>query len=217
ALMSTAQKLKLMEELCAGLAHAHDAGIIHRDIKPANLMVDQSGHLKILDFGIARVAEGSFTRAGLQMTQVNVRIGTPGYMSPEQIEGSEIDQRSDLFAVGAVCYELLSYREAFSGANTRQVENKVLQTQPAPLAQLVSGLDPELVAVINRSLEKDPAKRYQDALTFEAALERQRMRLGASSTPAPLGRPTPVPSPNPPGRQRGPRAEAAYQRALAVY
>ena len=214
AQLSTAQKLRLMEELCAGLAHAHDAGIIHRDIKPANLIVHQYGRLKILDFGIARVAEGSFTRAGLEMTQVNVRIGTPGFMSPEQIEGGPLDHRSDLFAVGAVCYELLSYHEAFSGANTRQVEHKVLQGQPAPLA--VEGLDPELVAIINRALEKDPARRYQNAATLEAALEHQRMRLGPATAPGQHDRSTPVPQ-NQGVRPRAQRAEAAYERALAVY
>src|SRR4029079_19437365 len=91
--MSLAQQLKLMSELCSGLAHAHEAGIVHRDIKPANLMVDQHGRLKILDFGIARMHEASMTRiGGIQMTQVNMRIGTPGYMSPEQIEGGDIDR-----------------------------------------------------------------------------------------------------------------------------
>src|SRR6185295_5730423 len=80
ATLSVSKKLKLMEELCAGLAQAHEAGIIHRDIKPANLMVDQQGRLKILDFGIARVAEGNKTRLGLPLTQVNMMIGTPGYM-----------------------------------------------------------------------------------------------------------------------------------------
>src|SRR5688500_174819 len=125
--MSLSQQLKLMVELCSGLSHAHDAGIIHRDIKPANLMVDQYGRLKILDFGIARVSEG-LTRVGVQVTQLNMRIGTPGYMSPEQIEGGDIDRRSDVFAVGAVCYELISHREAFTRANTRQLENKVLQS-----------------------------------------------------------------------------------------
>ena len=84
--LTTSEKLKLMTELCAGLGHAHEAGIIHRDIKPANLMIDQHGRLKILDFGIARVAEGSMTRVGVQVTQFNMRIGTPGYMSPEQFE-----------------------------------------------------------------------------------------------------------------------------------
>src|SRR5689334_6992892 len=96
--MSVAQKLKLIAELCAGLAQAHEAGIIHRDIKPANLMVDQQGRLKILDFGIARVAESSKTRVGLPLTQIDMMIGTPGYMSPEQIEGGEVDHRSDIFA-----------------------------------------------------------------------------------------------------------------------
>src|SRR5215216_6499764 len=124
--LTLSEKLKMMIELCAGLAHAHEAGIIHRDIKPANLMIDQHGRLKILDFGIARVAEGSMTRVSVQVTQFNMRIGTPGYMSPEQIEGDEIDRRSDIFAVGTVFYELLSYREAFSGSSTRQIENKVI-------------------------------------------------------------------------------------------
>ena len=156
--MTLSQQLKLMVELCSGLAHAHEAGIIHRDIKPANLMVDQYGRLKILDFGIARVSEG-LTRMGVQVTQLNMRIGTPGYMSPEQIEGGEIDRRSDIFAVGAVCYELISFREAFTGANTRQVENKVLQSQPERLTSLIPGLDPDIEQIINRALAKDPNER----------------------------------------------------------
>ena len=182
--LSVAQKLKLMAELCAGLAQAHEAGIIHRDIKPANLMVDQQGRLKILDFGIARVAEGNKTRVGLPLTQVNMLIGTPGYMSPEQIEGGEVDHRSDIFAVGAVCYELLAYDEAFAGANTRQIENSVLRGQPAPLASMVPGLDPEIDEIVLRALKRDPNKRYQDAATFERALERLRSRLGPDAAGA---------------------------------
>jgi serine/threonine protein kinase len=214
--LSLGQKLKLMAELCAGLGHAHEAGMIHRDIKPANLMVDQHGRLKILDFGIARVSEGSFTRAGLQVTQFNVRIGTPGYMSPEQIETGEVDRRSDIFAVGAVFYELLSYSEAFSGASTRQIEDKVLQAQPAPLLSLVPDLDPEIAAIVARALEKDPARRYQDAGAFEEALEHQRWRLGRIDTPAPTVRPTPPPQ-NAGRKSRDSRAEVAFQRCLAYF
>ena len=215
--LSVAQKLKLMAELCAGLAQAHEAGIIHRDIKPANLMVDQQGRLKILDFGIARVAEGSLTRVGLPLTQVNMLIGTPGYMSPEQIEGGEVDHRSDIFAVGAVCYELLAYDEAFAGTNTRQIESRVLRGQPAPLASVVPGLDPEIDEIVLRALKRDPNKRYQDAATFEKALERLRSRLGPDAA-APPRRPTPPPPPQSArGKSRDARAEAAYQRALAAY
>src|SRR5215831_16130578 len=213
ASLSVSQKLKLMEELCAGLAQAHEAGIIHRDIKPANLMVDQQNHLKILDFGIARVAEGNRTRVGLPLTQMNVSIGTPGYMSPEQIEGGEVDHRSDIFAVGAVCYELLSYNEAFAGTNTRQIENRVLRGQPAPLATILPGLDPEVDEIVLRALKRDPNKRYQDAATFERALSRMRVRIGEiEGTPY---RATPPPPPqNQRGMSREARAEAAYQRAL---
>ena len=210
--LSISQKLKLMMELCAGLAQAHNADIIHRDIKPANLMVDQQGRLKILDFGIARVAEDHRTRVG-PLTQVNMMIGTPGYMSPEQLEAGEVDHRSDIFAVGAVCYELLSYSEAFAGADTRQVERRVLAGKPAPLSSLVPGLDPEIDEIIQRALKKEPNKRYQDAATFEKALERVRARLGFDDPPE-LSRPTP-PSPQSVGvKSRAVRADAAYQRAL---
>jgi serine/threonine protein kinase len=211
--MSLAQKLKLMAELCAGLACAHEAGVVHRDIKPANLMVDQQGRLRILDFGIARVAEGAMTRAAYAMTQVNMRIGTPGYMSPEQIEGGEVDARSDIFAVGTVFYELLSYREAFSGNSTRQIEDKVLQAQPTPLVSLIPGLNSAIAEIVSRALEKDPSKRYQDAGTLEQELEHQRWRLGPAETPSP-SRPTPQPGVR---RQQEPRGEAVYQRAHAVF
>ena len=207
--LSVSQKLRLIEDLCAGLAQAHDAGIIHRDIKPANLMVDQQGRLKILDFGIARVAEGNKTQVG-PLTQVNVMIGTPGYMSPEQIEGGEVDHRSDIFAVGAVCYELLSYDEAFTGNSTRQIEMQVLRGQPKPLATL--GLDPEIDEIVLRALKRDPNKRYQDAATFERALARLRSRLGPDT--GPQHRLTPPPPQNQRGMSREVRAEAAYQRAL---
>ena len=180
--MSVSQKLKLMTELCAGLAQAHDADIIHRDIKPANLMVDQQGRLKILDFGIARVAEDNRTRFG-PLTAVNMMIGTPGYMSPEQLEAGEVDHRSDIFAVGAVCYELLSNTEAFAGTDTRMVERRVLTGKPTPLATLVPGIDPEIDEIIQRALKKEPNKRYQDAATFEKALERVRARMGPDDAP----------------------------------
>ncbi len=216
--MSLAQQLKLMVELCSGLAHAHDAGIIHRDIKPANLMVDQYGRLKILDFGIARVSEGLTRFGSVQVTQLNMRIGTPGYMSPEQIEGGDIDRRSDIFAVGAVCYELISFHEAFTGTNTRQVENKVLQSQPERLTTLIPDLDPEIEQIINRALAKDPNDRFQDATSLEEAFERMRWRVGPGQTPEPtLVRHTPHPTPNPSRKSRDSRADVAYQKSLALY
>lgn len=209
--MSLGQKLKLLIELCSGLAHAHDTGIIHRDIKPANLMVDQQGHLKIVDFGIARVAD-SLTQVAVHVTQLNMQIGTPGYMSPEQIEGNEVDHRSDLFAVGAVAYELLSAQEAFSGGTTKQVERKVLQAQPAPLLSLVPDLDPAIADIVATALEKDPNRRYQDAVSVEEALHEQLRRLGRTDTPVPP-RATPQPGL---ARGRVSRADAAYRQAVSM-
>ena len=239
--MTVGQKLKIMVELCSGLAQAHEAGVIHRDIKPANLVVDQSGRLKILDFGIARVAEG--TLFGASMTMVNMQIGTPGYMSPEQLEGGEIDSRTDIFAAGALCYALLSYREAFTGANPQDIETAVLDSTPAPLSSLVPGLDPKLEAIVNKALAKNPRDRFQDATSMEQAFERQRWveesleqkaapptqmteatPKTVATTVAPTVAKTAVAPTGPEGGQKRPdtgqkasRAGAAYQRAVAVY
>ena len=211
--MPVSEKLRLMVELCAGLTHAHQAGIIHRDVKPANLLVDQDEHLKILDFGIARVGGSNLTTVGTLGTLMNMQIGTPGYMSPEQIEGGEIDHRTDVFAAGAVCYELLSNREAFSGGNSAEIESHVLTGQPLPLASLVPGVDPELDAIIMRALAKHRDQRYQSASLLGEALEGCRSRLGwAKTSPAPRRQIVLPPSGG--GMSRG---EAAYQRAVDLY
>jgi hypothetical protein len=215
ATLSLTEKLKLMMELCAGLGHAHEAGIIHRDIKPANVMVDRSGRVKLLDFGIARSEGAMLTMFGPQMTRFNVRIGTPGYMSPEQIDGGEVDRRSDIFAVGAVMYELLSYCEAFSGSTTREIEDKVMQSDPPPLkSYFIPGMTAEIEAIVARALAKDPADRFQDAFEMERALERQRWALGPTDTGTTPARVTPLPGAS---RKRESAAEIAFQRAQQCY
>ena len=146
------RKLKLMEELCVGLGYAHDAGLIHRDIKPANLMVTEgSGELKILDFGIARMRD----LTGL--TQAGGIIGTLSYMSPEQAQGRPLDHRTDIFAVGAVLYELLTYRRAFPDRGLRVA----LQDTLVPVTQFAPSFDPALNGIVERALMPDPAQRYQ--------------------------------------------------------
>jgi serine/threonine protein kinase len=208
-------KLGLLSELCAGLAHAHEDGIVHRDIKPANLVVDLNGRLKILDFGIARLDADATARDG-QLTLATVRIGTPGYMSPEQLETGEVDARSDVFAVGAVAYELISGHEAFTGATTTQIERKVIGEQPAPLVSAVPGLDPAIAAIITSALEKDVRQRCQSAAELGEAFDRVRERLPETGRPP---RPTPQPprasSEKKPRRERA--ADQAYERAVTSY
>lgn len=212
--MSLGQKVRLMAELCDGLAHAHGAGIIHRDIKPANLMVDQHGRLKILDFGIAREGDGRHAPGAAPLTRLNTSIGTPGYMSPEQIEGVEIDHRADLFSAGTVCYELLAYREAFGGATTRQIEKRVMHDDPPPLTDAVPGLDPRIADIIALAMKKDANDRAQSAGELLDAFQSVRARLAPDEQAT---RVTPLPSlegavSSESRRQR--LAEAAYQRAL---
>jgi serine/threonine protein kinase len=157
------EKLRLMEQMCAGLDAAHKAGVIHRDIKPANLMVDHHQVLKILDFGIARIAE-----AGL--TKMSMVIGTPGYMSPEQIEGGTIDARSDVFAAGSVLYETIAYAQAFPGSTPHTIMHRVLNVDPPPLSSVCHDLPFDLDAVVMRALEKDVRRRYPDMAAFQRAI-----------------------------------------------
>ena len=137
---SAIRKLDIIDEVADGLGFAHQRGIIHRDIKPANLMMSRDGLVKVLDFGIARVSH----RDSGEM-DARTLIGTPAYMAPEQLEGAEVDARSDIYAVGLVMYELFSGRRAFGGATTADVLQQVLAAQPVPIEQLVPDLDPDLV------------------------------------------------------------------------
>ena len=187
--LSIVGKLTLMEDLCAGLDYAHNEGLIHRDIKPANLMVTSGTEgLKILDFGIARGSGDS------GLTEVGTMIGTPNYMSPEQASGKTVDQRSDIFAVGAVIYETLAYRQAFPGKEWQVVLPSILNQSPAPLKQIDTSLDPRLSDIVSKALARDPAERYQSlrSLGRDLADFRQHLELADADTTMPL--PTPQPT-----------------------
>lgn len=173
-------KLQFMEELCDGLAYAHSFRIVHRDIKPANLIVERRrSRLKILDFGIAKLSDSAMTKAG-------VFIGTINYMSPEQISGqTDLDHRSDIFSVGSVFYELLTYKRAFPGALHDGVMGRVMHQEPQSLVELVPTIDPEIERIVRQALRKNPADRYQDLSTMQREVARVRKRLekaGAEET-----------------------------------
>ena len=172
--LPVATKLKMIEELCEGLTEAHNAGIIHRDIKPANLMWARNT-LKILDFGIARVA-GAETRISARGI-----LGTSGYLSPEQIRGGTLDSRADLFAVGAVFYELLSYTPAFyrGGETEHTTMNRILNEDPEPLGSLCPDLDPAVADLVDRALAKHLRERYQDAETLRRDISALREQVTA--------------------------------------
>lgn len=154
SVLPLSEKLRIIEQLCAGLAYAHAAGVIHRDIKPGNVIVDGEGTVKILDFGLARIADAA-------LTQGHALMGTLPYMSPEQYAGSGVDHRSDVFAVGAVFYELLTYRRAFPGTLEDGIMLRVLNSHPEPVSRYCPDIDPEIEAIVNRCLAKNPATRYE--------------------------------------------------------
>jgi serine/threonine protein kinase len=167
-----AEKLDLIESLADGLEYAHLRGIVHRDVKPANLMLDPDGVLKILDFGIARVSNSG-------LTQVGTLMGTPNYMSPEQIEGRPVDRRSDIFAVGVVIYELFTGTKAFAGDTVAVVMTRILREPPTPLVELCPDLDPALIGIVDRALKKNPERRYQTLADLSADIRGVRKRLAA--------------------------------------
>jgi serine/threonine-protein kinase len=170
---SMADKLRWIEDLCAGAGYAHQMSVVHRDIKPANLMLDRSGRLKILDFGIARML-------GIA-SNTSVMIGTPGYMAPEQITGDPVDHRSDQFSIGVVLYELLSYTEPFAGDTLPQITHRIVSQEPTPLEQLVPDINPDLVAIVSQALKKANAQRFKDAETMRQAIARVRRHYESDS------------------------------------
>ena len=155
--------------MCDGLGCAHEAGIIHRDIKPANVMIeDATGAVKILDFGIAHAGETGLTNAGEM-------VGTLNYMAPEQISGPMVDQRTDIYAVGVLAYELLSYQRAFAGTMQEGILIRLLHGAPPAIESVVQDIDPQLSDIVKRAMAKLPADRYAD-------MEQLRQELGAVRT-----------------------------------
>jgi eukaryotic-like serine/threonine-protein kinase len=172
-----AKKVTWLAELCAGLGHAHQHGIVHRDVKPSNLLISRdSERLRLLDFGIAHGQEaGGMTMAGMV-------IGTPQYMSPEQVTGRQVDARSDIFSVGLVAYELLTGRQAFGGENLFDISRRIVSEQPTPLASICQDAPMTLVRIVEKCLEKTPETRPPDARQLERDLLTLARRLDPEHT-----------------------------------
>ncbi|TMG79897.1 MAG: hypothetical protein E6H77_03960 [Betaproteobacteria bacterium] len=159
--------VRMMCELLSALDYAHQAGIVHRDIKPANMMMDGQGRVKLMDFGVARINDSERTHR----TQLGTMVGTPSYMSPEQVQGLRVDHRSDLFSCGIVLYQFLTNQRPFTGGDWTLRKMIVHEDPPRP-SQLNSALSPEYDKVVSRALAKAPEARYQSAAHFGAALQR---------------------------------------------
>ncbi|HTM60628.1 MAG TPA: serine/threonine-protein kinase, partial [Burkholderiales bacterium] len=158
---------KLQIELLDALDFAHEAGIIHRDVKPANVMVDAGGHAKLTDFGVARLTDGPQGEA----TRMGKQIGTPSYMSPEQIQGVPLDRRSDVFSAGIIFYQFLTGKKPFESGSQFGLQAKIVQEDPVWPSALVQ-VPPEYDRVMARALAKDPEQRYKSARKFADALKR---------------------------------------------
>ena len=158
--LSLADRILLMIQLCAGLSFAQ--GIIHRDIKPSNVRVLESGTVKLLDFGIAKLSRSDATFSDL--------AGSVEYMSPEQLEGRAVNERSDVFAVGAVMYELFGGGKPFAGDTPEAIAYHILNERPAPLRSVAPDVPQPLEDIVTRALEKDPDRRHASAAELMAAL-----------------------------------------------
>lgn len=186
-----AWRVRILADICDGLQYAHTAGIVHRDVKPSNIRILEDGTVKIMDFGIAKSMVTEST-----LTQTGITLGTASYLAPEQIRGEPVDARTDIFSLGVLAYELFTYTRPFAGDHISTVLYKIMNENPPSPAEVVPGLPPALVAVIEKTLEKDRSNRFSSCAELKenllAVLDALSGPVGAP--PRPVSGEEPLPS-----------------------
>jgi len=176
--------LSIMRQVAAALQRACEAGIIHRDIKPENILLNRKGEVKVADFGLSRCLDGEGQPVSL--TQSGVTMGTPLYMSPEQVEGRPLDCRTDIYSLGVTCYHMLAGQPPFHGETAFEVAIKHVRDEPPPLRAARPDLPESLCAVVHKMLAKDPAQRHQTPRDLLRDLQRVREGLSGGLTTGPV-------------------------------
>src|SRR5262249_7441601 len=178
--LSNEKAIEITRQLVAGLAAAHDRGVLHRDLKPANIMIDGHGRVRITDFGLAMVAADE--------TQTAEIFGTPAYMAPEQFAGKGASVRSDIYALGLILYEIYTGKRAFKGTTLAEIREEKERLTPTAPSEIRAGADPIIERLIMRSLERDPRLRPASAAQLASALpggDPLAAAIAAGETPSP--------------------------------
>jgi serine/threonine protein kinase len=170
SLLPVDQVVQIVYKCAKALNYAHSRRVVHRDIKPSNILLTQDGDVRIVDFGIALVADS-------EISCLEGVAGSPAYMSPEQVQGRALDARSDLYSLGAVMYEMLCGRRPFRAGALGKLLKQVVNSEPEPLAEARPGIEPEIEAIVSRLMKKDPAQRYRSGAELAADLTRAHQAL----------------------------------------